>query len=384
MKTILPLLLLLAACASEDVCAPGIQEACACPDGVPGAQACNAEGSGFELCICDDGPLGAGNAGGGSAGVGGTDEATPGQPPPADTGAPAGDGSAPRSFAVTHLYVGQYAFGSSTESTDAWKGFGYDIDHQNTGSSFSGHCTPVGGASPSSVFPDGNDGNDNAFGKVLLPILKTATATSSDLEALLNEPIEGGDYTLVFDLLGLGAGSSYTSVSSSFFEAREKTGSTWLMGPESSSGGEPTLQFPEAYVVDDVWVSGRSDGVLPMDLLFGSLRLRIHRPLITAQLSPDHTTVSGGLISGVLVTAELVDDMRNLLAAFQPAFCGGSAIEGVLNQVRQASDIKMDGSQGSGACSGISIGLGFDGEMVTIGGLASPKEPLEDPCAFDD
>jgi hypothetical protein len=374
------LLVLLAACASEEVCAPGIQEECACPDGVPGAQACNEEGSGFGQCICDVGPSGgsgAGNAGGGPA------QAEPGQPPPPDGDAPPGDGSAPRSFAVTHLYVGQYAFGSTVESADAWKGFGYDIDHEHTISSFSGHCSPNSGAAPANVFPDGNDGNDNSFGKVLLPIIKTAAATSvTDLEASLNEPIEGGVHTLVFDLPGLGADKSYASVSSSFFEARERSGATWLKGPESFDGAQPALQFPDAYLVDDVWVSGRADGVLTVQFAFG-LRLRIHRPLVTAELSADHTTVSRGIISGVLDTEELVEQMRVTLGAVQQSFCDGGAVEGILNQFRQASDIKANGTQGAGTCDGISIGLGFSGEAVSIGGFATPLPPVEDPCTFE-
>jgi hypothetical protein len=382
MKLVAATLLLLAACSADQVCAPGIQEECACPNGVPGAQACNEEGSGFDACICDVGPSGgsgAGNAGGGPA------EAEPGQPPPADPGAPTGDGSAPQSFAVTHLYVGQYSF-EGVESANAWQGFGYDIDHKHTISSFSGHCSPNSGAASANVFPDGNDGNDNAFGKVLLPIIKTAAATSvSDLEASLNEPIEGGVYTLVFDLPGLGPDKSYASVSSSFFEAREKSGATWLKGPESFNGAQPALQFPDAYLVDDVWVSGRADGVLTVQLSFGSgLPLRIHHPLVTAELSADHMTVSRGIISGVLDTEELVEQMRINLGAVQQSFCEGGAIDGILNQIRQASDIKANGTQGSGTCDGISIGLGFSGEAVSIGGFAAPLPPIEDPCAFEE
>lgn len=382
MRCLFGLLLLLAACSSEEVCAPGIQETCACPSGVPGAQACNAEGSAFDECICDgpSGGSGAGNAGGGAA------EAQPGQPPPPAQGAPDGDGSAPRSFAVTHLYVGQYSFDATTRSPDAWKGFGYDIDHEYTISSFSGHCTPAGGASAPNVFPDGTDGNDNAFGKILLPILKTAAAASvSDFEAGLNEPIEGGEHTLVFDLLGLGAEASYASVSSSFFAARDRTNSTWLKAPESFSGSQPTLQFPNAYLVDDVWVSGRADGVLTVQLAFGggNLHLPIHHPLVTAELSADHGTVSRGIISGVLETEEFVETLRDNLSAVQSSFCEGAAVEGILNQIRQASDIRADGTQGAGTCDGISIGLGFSGASVSIGGFATPLPPVGDPCSFD-
>ena len=374
-------LIALAGCSSEEVCAPGIQEECACPDGAPGAQACNAEGTAFGECVCDGGPeggSGAGNAGGGSA------EPEPGQPPPPAEGAPAGDGSAPRSFAVTHLYVGDRAFGAASPSPDAWKGFGYDVDHEHTISSFSGHCSPVGGASAVNVFPDGNDGIDNAFGKVLLPIFKTVAATTGDFEMLVNGPIEGGEHSMVFDLAGLGPEQSYAPVASSFFDVRDKSGATWAKAPESFSGSQPLLQFPDAYVVDGVWVSRRGQDVLTVELaLISGLPLRIHHPVVTAELSADHSSVSRGIISGVLVTEEVVDTMRVALAAAQSSFCDGAAIEGILNQIRQASDIKSDGSQGSGPCNGISIGLGFEGEAVSIGGFAAPMPPIDDPCAFE-
>jgi hypothetical protein len=76
----------LAACSDKDagtgdstVCEPGEQQACACPGGTEGAQACRDDGSGWEQCICpgddggddggdttDDGSTGGGGTGGGS------------------------------------------------------------------------------------------------------------------------------------------------------------------------------------------------------------------------------------------------------------------------------------------------------------------------------
>src|ERR1700679_3143262 len=37
---------------APQVCAPGQQVVCACPGGAPGAQACNAEGTGYDGCEC--------------------------------------------------------------------------------------------------------------------------------------------------------------------------------------------------------------------------------------------------------------------------------------------------------------------------------------------
>jgi hypothetical protein len=51
------------------VCVPGAQVACACPGGTPGAQACNADGTGYEPCLgcsTSTSSTGAGGAGGGT------------------------------------------------------------------------------------------------------------------------------------------------------------------------------------------------------------------------------------------------------------------------------------------------------------------------------
>lgn len=78
MRSLLAALALLAvfslapACGSDDdtkptVCTAGKVEACPCPGGAQGSQACKSDGSGFEACSC---PGGAGGTGGGAGGPG--------------------------------------------------------------------------------------------------------------------------------------------------------------------------------------------------------------------------------------------------------------------------------------------------------------------------
>ena len=68
-----PLLLALVACSSDEdpaqVCAPGRQEACACPGGGQGAQVCNTEGTGYGACAPCDANAGGSGGGGGEAGA---------------------------------------------------------------------------------------------------------------------------------------------------------------------------------------------------------------------------------------------------------------------------------------------------------------------------
>ena len=60
----------LVGCGAEAVCTPGLQQSCACPGEEIGAQACNAEGTGFEECICAPGASGGGGSGGVNGGGG--------------------------------------------------------------------------------------------------------------------------------------------------------------------------------------------------------------------------------------------------------------------------------------------------------------------------
>lgn len=371
-----------AGCGSDLACVPGIQDVCACPGTEVGAQACNAEGTGFDECVCAPAAMGGGDEGGGSVGGdGGSAPGGPGQPPPPPMDAPLGDGSTPRILGVTHLFIGTKTV-QGVESANAWEAFGYNIDGQVTTTDFSQHCKSPGGA-PSSVFPDAPDGVDNAFGHGVLPVLKTLFYVP-DLEVEVNEAIEIGFRTSIFDLFALGPEATYSTVGSSFFEGRFRSGSSWLKAPASFTGNEPKLQFPDAYLTDDVWVSRRVDGVLTVTLEVEGLTfpLALRRPLVTAELTPDHGSVTRGMISGVLDTEEFVKMIRVRLAQLDTKFCSDSTVQGIMNQFRQASDIMNDGTQSSAAtCNGISVGLGFIGESVAVGGVGPSDPPEPDVCA---
>lgn len=67
-------------CSSEDkTCAPGATQACVCPSGRQGAQACSPDGTGWGTCTCEGAP------------DAGADSVTPdGKPPPSDQTSPDG------------------------------------------------------------------------------------------------------------------------------------------------------------------------------------------------------------------------------------------------------------------------------------------------------
>lgn len=88
-----------ASCSSSaDVCVPGATQVCACPGGENGAQACNADGNGFEACLCpgdDDGPSAGAPADGGGPPSSGGAPPTNGGAPPTNGGAPPSNGGSP-------------------------------------------------------------------------------------------------------------------------------------------------------------------------------------------------------------------------------------------------------------------------------------------------
>ncbi|MGH7298538.1 MAG: hypothetical protein ACRELB_26600, partial [Polyangiaceae bacterium] len=71
---------------------------------------------------------------------------------------------------------------------------------------------------------------------------------------------------------------------------------------------------------------------------------------------------SGGMAGGVMPTAGLVAAWQKEAACISTSLCSGAALQSILTQLEQASDIGADGSNTPGAaCDGISFGLTFTG-----------------------
>jgi hypothetical protein len=63
------------------------------------------------------------------------------------------------------------------------------------------------------------------------------------------------------------------------------------------------------------------------------------------------------------------------------SLCTGTALDGVLQQIRQGSDIMHDGTQDpTKVCDAVSIGLGFETRASKLGAPAPPVTS-KDPCA---
>ncbi len=337
---------------------------------------------------------GAPGTGGAPATGGGGSTSGPDAAPPQRGPARAGDGPG-AVFAMRKLYLGSTDRDGAPDS-QAWKGYGYDvdgIDTQCSGAACSAlnRCKPFGGASASQVFPNGAHGIDNAFGRNIVPML---VAVKSNAEATFNAALAAGDWTILFDVDGLGAGTDYNPLTSRLYAAAPLGGVPTFDGsdawpvrfeqrrrPERHHLGEGAV-LDLSYVTSDTWVSG--PGLLTLPLVSGlgwTLTLDIGAAVVSFEMSTDHATATNGIISGVLDTEQFVEAVRQVLTANDLAFCNGATAESILNQVRGASDIMKDGTPGdpNETCDGISIGLGFDAAPAQIGDVAPPSTPT-DPC----
>jgi len=282
---------------------------------------------------------------------------------------------------------------NGAKSASAWKEFGFDIDGKVSTEASTDLCKPRAGGNKSSVYPDGNNGIDNSFGKNLLPIF---TGIAADFSTQVNESIASGRFTIVFDVTTMGASSDYNPLLSRLYMGGDygippKFDGTdaWPLRSESFSSppdlSSAKVQFPASYVTSNVWVSGIGDGVLIIQLDFSGSQFpfRIHRPLLAMTLASDHASATLGTISGVLDTEEFIEDLKQMAGAISADLCSGTTIESIANQMRQASDIMKDGTPGSPTveCDAVSIGLGFDAGAVQLGTVSAPLPPPPDPCA---
>lgn len=284
-------------------------------------------------------------------------------------------------LAVTQLHLG-------AESVTAWQQYGVNLDGVATTTDFSAHCTPNQNASPKNIFPDGPGGVDNSWGRSILPIFKSLFG-ATDIEVTANLPIVMGRSTLLLDLADLGMGPTQAPVTLFGLLGTNLSAGSWEIAPESLTGATPDtskMTFPTAALNGNTLLA--SGGTLLVNVGLGVpgpdvpvMRLTLHAATVRAALSADHGSISSGILGGVLDTEEFVTELERALPFVSADVCQGQVLDSIVNQVRQASDILKDGTQSPGTtCNGISIGLGFDGALTTLGPVAMPAPPDPDPC----
>jgi hypothetical protein len=318
-------------------------------------------------------------------------------PPQAGEGAPAPDGTGSTVVAIKKLYLGDTNRDGTANKVNGWKQYGYDLDGKASTATSTDLCKPRNNTAPKSLYPDGNKGIDNSFGKNILTII---TSLAADASTKVNESIGEGKFTIMLSMDKLGAGKDYSKLNTKLyggsalgsvpkFDGTDK----WPVIPELlATDGDITsakVQFPQAYLVNNTWVSQPKDAdgtfkgevALSLSVSGFTLALTISSAVLTMDLSADHKSASNGIIAGVLPTDVLTKELRKVAGSFDAALCKGNTVDSLIAQIEQASDIMADGSQDpSKECDGISIGLGFDGAVVQLGDIGPKATPGVNPC----
>jgi hypothetical protein len=302
-----------------------------------------------------------------------------------------GDGTGSVTVAISKLFLGDTDWDGTVDKVNGWKNFGYDLDDKVSTATSTDLCKPANGASPRNVYPDGNNGIDNSFGKLILPII---LGIASDTPRKINASIAGGSFTVMLEMEKLGASADYNPINTNFwtggklgFAPKFDGTDVWPVlatlvndGTNLSSGSK--VDFPTSYLANNVWVSG-SRGNVELDLTASgfTLPLTITNAVITIKLDSAHRSGIQGIIAGVLNTQQFATQFRMWVAAFDPTLCSGPTIDSIVSQITQASDIMADGTQDpSRTCDGISIGIGFNAEPVQLGAVVPPPSPTPNPC----
>jgi hypothetical protein len=330
-----------------------------------------------------------GSTGSDTASSSATGGGTSNEPPAKPADATPGDGDG-KTFAVSKLFLGD-TDRTGSPKPDAWESYGYNLDGKISTETSTDHCKPRAGALPKSVKKDGPGGLDNAFGKLLMPIIGSL---ASDATALVNENIAGGSFTILMKLDKLGDKANYVDIATSLYVGTQLGGPAkfdgtdkWPVVPElldnPSDINSSKVKFASSYVADNTWVSGsKGDLDIKLSVAGFALNLGISNAIISMKLDGDRKGATNGIIAGVLPVEPLVAELKKVAGGFSKELCTGSTFESIAESIRQAADVLEDGSQNpSKECNAISIGLGFEAKAAQLGKVAAASPPAEDPCA---
>jgi hypothetical protein len=146
-------------------------------------------------------------------------------------------------------------------------------------------------------------------------------------------------------------------------------------GGIDNSYGENLCPIFETLSNDNPCSSGIAQAFLQTDasgtgnLVLGSLVFPVRDVHISVN-------AGAGMAGGVIPTAGLATAVQNWGACISTSLCSGSAIESVVSQFEQASDIASNGINAPGTtCDGISFGLTFTGSTPVTSIPSAPNCP---------
>lgn len=309
-------------------------------------------------------------------------------PPPPPVGGMAGAGEVV--MAVSKLYLGDTDRDGTPDKTNGWKQYGFDLDGKSSTAQSTDVCQPLNAGWPKNVYPDGPGGIDNNFGKLILPMF---LGISSSFSSSVNGQITSGKGTILFDISALGPGSDQNPIGARMYRGADlghpplfDGSDVWPVNPASLASPTDITsaldQFPQSYLTANTWVGvPAGDITVNLAVMGVSLPLTIKHGVVTMNLDATHTGARMGTIAGVISVEALVASIKYVAGNFDSSLCASPTIDSIGSQVEQAADILQDGTQDpTKSCDAISIGLGFDAQVVQLGAIAPPDPPPPNPC----
>lgn len=300
-------------------------------------------------------------------------------------------------LAMSKVYYGDTDTSGLT-SNDAWQRFGLNIDGKVTSTCATDVCTLVGGAAKDTQL-DGDNGIDNSFGSNVLPIIEAFDSSLFSVGA--NQALAAGDATMLLQLDGTGADSSYTPLPGALYHAAPTTSTPHWDGTDvrdvdtaSLVGGsisQPVAVVSGGYMNQRTWVGVPATGTAYLDMHltidgYPMPPVPIQHVQIVMQVAADGSSATQGTLAGIVRASDAGAWARRwMYAAGSTSLCFATAAQAVVQQIEQASDIMADGSNGPGQqCDGISVGLGFEATAVKLGQARTlPATPVPPPPVCD-
>jgi hypothetical protein len=308
---------------------------------------------------------------------------------PPNPGGPTPSGNGSTVLAISKFYYGDTDRKGVT-SPDAWQAYGLNIDGKVTTKTSTDVCTLAAGATKTAQV-DGTNGIDNSFGENILPIIITINGSSFSQTA--NENIQQGGTTMMIRLDQLGSDPDYSPLPGLGYRAGPTTSPPAWSGSdvrtidsESLKGGNPatpSLSFVGGYMNSRVWVGVPPVDNTGFDMHFWNAEastVPMTHVQLTMLVDANNASATQGVLSGILNTNQFVLYLQMIAGSISSSLCNGSAFQSIAQQIEQASDIMIDGTNQPGVpCNGISLGLGFDAAAVQLGSVVTLPPPAN-PC----
>jgi len=290
-------------------------------------------------------------------------------------------------FAVRRYWLGSQN-AARVPSDDAWRAFGFDIDHRCTSLEDSTlnirSCLRVAGAKASAL-TDGDGCRDNNFGQHVVAMVKVA---APDFETKLESNVLAGQATLLLALDDVDEGADDPYVPARLYTTNATlTAPSWdetderVIASNSVVGDAltaPITSFPLGYLVGDTWVSGEPASFFTLiPVAEKPAPLPLQGGVVTVRLGADR---KGGTL-GMLAGGVRLVDLEPLLA---PIAIGAGLCPGTPFYTSAVASVKTFADLVAGAkwlqdeavtCNMLSIGVGLDVVRVAPATKVEPPPP---------